>query len=140
MIHVVGNCTVDVTFRLERFPRPGETLIAYLTGLQQTSPVVPTGEPAPANPLAIVRQYREIFETNIYEILLDERRVRVTPSYVGLTPGLAGVYQINFTVPESQERRTTQVLLYRVFCFRIFGGCSSPNAASFSDPVTLPVR
>jgi ribokinase len=28
VIHVVGNCTVDVFFRLERFPEPGETLIA----------------------------------------------------------------------------------------------------------------
>lgn len=28
MIHVVGNCTVDLVFRLDAFPRPGETVIA----------------------------------------------------------------------------------------------------------------
>lgn len=27
-IHVVGNCTVDVFFRVQRFPEPGETLLA----------------------------------------------------------------------------------------------------------------
>src|SRR3954454_14643850 len=28
MIHVVGNATIDVVIRLERFPMPGETLVA----------------------------------------------------------------------------------------------------------------
>ena len=27
-VHVVGNCTIDTFFRLDRFPEPGETLIA----------------------------------------------------------------------------------------------------------------
>ena len=27
-VHVVGNCTIDTIFRLDRFPEPGETLIA----------------------------------------------------------------------------------------------------------------
>lgn len=27
-IHVVGNCTIDLVFRLQRFPEPGETLLA----------------------------------------------------------------------------------------------------------------
>jgi ribokinase len=28
MIHVVGNCTVDVVFRVDHFPEPGETVLA----------------------------------------------------------------------------------------------------------------
>ena len=32
-IHVVGNCTIDLILAVERFPAPGETLIA--TGLRR---------------------------------------------------------------------------------------------------------
>ena len=78
---------VDAT----RPAKPGEYLVIYLVGMGATNPSVASGQAAPSTePLA---------------------RVTVTPTltiggqnasivYAGLTPGFAGLYQINFQVPD----------------------------------------
>ena len=66
--------------------KPGEFLIIYLTGMGGTSPGVPSGE---ASPAATV--------TAEATVTVDGQKAAVP--YAGLTPGFAGLYQINFQVP-----------------------------------------
>ncbi len=67
----------------------GDTIVIYLTGLGQTSPAVPEGVAAPLDPLARAAVTPQVS-------LGD---VPLPVAYAGLTPTLAGVYQINAQVP-----------------------------------------
>ncbi len=69
--------------------RRGDTVVAYLTGMGRTWPVVESGAPAPYHPLA------EVVETPVVTLGGFELPV----AYAGLTPGLVGVNQINVRVP-----------------------------------------
>jgi uncharacterized protein (TIGR03437 family) len=67
----------------------GETVSLFLTGLGAVNPLVPDGSAGPSDPLSQA--------TN--PITVDVGGIAATVSYVGLAPQLAGLYQINFTVP-----------------------------------------
>jgi len=69
--------------------RRGETLLLFLTGLGAVSPTIADGSAAPSNPLSIV--------TADVKVYIGGRLATVI--FKGLAPGLAGLYQINFTVP-----------------------------------------
>jgi uncharacterized protein (TIGR03437 family) len=80
--------------------RVGDALVIYALGLGATSPAVAAGVPSPVDPLART--------TVNYTVALGGGTIitptTVTPFYVGLTPGLVGLYQINFTVPAEAPR------------------------------------
>jgi uncharacterized protein (TIGR03437 family) len=67
----------------------GEILETYGSGLGQTNPTVPAGEPSPAPPAwaAVTPQ-----------VTIGYQPARVT--FAGLAPGLASVYQVNVVVPD----------------------------------------
>lgn len=67
---------------------PGEVLVSFWTGLGQTSPIVPAGTPAPANPPA---------ESAKPDVTIGGQPAKVT--FAGLAPGFAGLYQVNVAVP-----------------------------------------
>jgi uncharacterized protein (TIGR03437 family) len=67
----------------------GETIQIFLTGLGVVSPTSPAGAAGPSDPLSKVTGNLQVFIDG-YE---------ATPSYAGLAPGLAGLYQINVVVP-----------------------------------------
>jgi uncharacterized protein (TIGR03437 family) len=69
--------------------KPGEYLVAYLAGMGLTDVQVEDGAPSPSNPLAYVSVPPGV--------TLGGKSVKVT--FAGLTPGLVGLYQINFQVP-----------------------------------------
>jgi uncharacterized protein (TIGR03437 family) len=70
---------------------PGEFLVIYLAGMGRTDQKVPSGEASPADPLARP-------ETSpVLTIAGQEAQI----FFAGLTPGLVGLYQINFQVPEN---------------------------------------
>jgi uncharacterized protein (TIGR03437 family) len=69
--------------------KAGEVLEMYGTGIGATDPVVAAGQPAPANPVArAVMQPVVRLGTAVASVLFS-----------GLTPGLAGVAQVNIVVP-----------------------------------------
>jgi uncharacterized protein (TIGR03437 family) len=68
---------------------PKDVLTIYLTGMGQTSPAVGTGQPAPANPLALAA----------VQPVVTLGGAALTVGYAGMTPGEIGVYQIVATVP-----------------------------------------
>jgi uncharacterized protein (TIGR03437 family) len=68
----------------------GEILETYGSGLGQTNPAVPAGEPSPASPLA--------WAIITPQVTIGSQPARVT--FAGLAPGLASVYQVNVQVPD----------------------------------------
>ena len=70
--------------------KKGETILIYLTGLGDVSPTATEGTAGPSSPLSLATdQYIAVY--------IDGNQA--TTSYVGLAPGLAGLYQINVQVP-----------------------------------------
>jgi uncharacterized protein (TIGR03437 family) len=67
----------------------GEMLEMYGTGLGATDPAVPGGDASPANPVAQARLTPAVLIGNVPAPVL----------WAGLTPGLAGVYQVDVVVP-----------------------------------------
>lgn len=128
--------------------RPGEVIIAYLTGMRYTEPRVPTGEPSPFDPLAVVREYMEYAGIVDYYLKMGSNLAvtasQTNPSYVGLTPGSVGVYQINFAIPASETGGNKQIVLVLHTCVPGFRTCLSPSGAAhnyyYSSPVLIPVQ
>ena len=78
--------------------RAGDVLTIYAIGLGPTSPSVATGQPAPASPLAnLITTPMVRFGDNLFA-------PEVTPSFAGLAPGYAGLYQVNVTVPANTQK------------------------------------
>lgn len=69
--------------------RAGENLVVFMTGLGQVDGDLASGQAAPAVPLLRV----------LAPVQVDMGSVPVTPDFAGLSPGLAGVYQVNLAVP-----------------------------------------
>jgi uncharacterized protein (TIGR03437 family) len=75
----------------ERPAAAGDVLIIYATGLGPVTQRIISGAPAPANPLAGVR------DANISVRFGDVAAQEVF--FAGLTPGFVGLYQVNVRVP-----------------------------------------
>lgn len=126
--------------------QPGETVIGYLTGIPlRTVPEVPSGEAAPLSPPALVpRSLQPIPRERLasfFSIRFGDNPVTSTiyavPSFLGLTPGLAGVFQANFMIPASWDRGTTKIVLTRE---RIAGiTVSGTLEVTHSTPVVIPI-
>jgi uncharacterized protein (TIGR03437 family) len=74
--------------------RPGEVIVLYATGLGEVSPPLAAGE-IPRAPASLKR----LSEFNVFldGAPVDPGRVL----YAGVTPGFAGLYQINLHLPET---------------------------------------
>lgn len=72
---------------------PGEYVVLYASGMGKTDNPAPSGGASPTDPLA-----RPITTVSL---TLDGANVPV--AFAGLTPGLVGLYQINFQVPATAK-------------------------------------
>jgi uncharacterized protein (TIGR03437 family) len=77
--------------------QPGETVVAYLSGLGTTVPSVVEGQAAPASPLANTVNDFDVFVGGT-EACGSETNATPCP-FVGLAPYLANVYQFNIPIP-----------------------------------------
>lgn len=80
---------------------PGEPLVLYVTGLGPLDQNLPDGYGAPTNPLANT--------IDPFRVILDNEDCTVF--FSGLTPGLVGVYQINFYVPKDAASGNLQIYI-----------------------------
>jgi uncharacterized protein (TIGR03437 family) len=88
----------------------GETVQLFLTGLGAVSPAVTAGTAAPAaQPFATVPGPVDVF---IDDNNGNSSQAKV--AYQGLAPGLAGLYQVNFTVPSGLVLNSTGVTQFVV--------------------------
>ena len=78
--------------------KPGDVIVIYGIGFGQTSPLAMEGQASnsgsAASPLQIIRNVTVTFGGGF-----SGRASTVVPSFVGLTPTAAGLYQVNVTVP-----------------------------------------
>jgi len=70
--------------------RAGDVLVMYASGLGAVTPAVAAGLPAPGNPLSSI---------DPTAIQLQVGSVTVPVQFAGLSPGFAGLYQLNFALP-----------------------------------------
>jgi hypothetical protein len=82
--------------------KPGEELVIYTLGLGVTTPAVKEGEasPTPAATVSVGLDFD--FSPNAGPSTPSQRRDPGTPPlpvFAGLSPGSAGLYQVNFVVP-----------------------------------------
>jgi uncharacterized protein (TIGR03437 family) len=74
--------------------QPGETLVMYAYGLGATQPAVPAGTVSPTPAAVINRHFSLVLDYDCGTI------VTTIPTFIGLTPGQVGLYQVNFVVPQ----------------------------------------
>lgn len=79
----------------------GSYMTIYALGLGQTSPAVRSGEASPSNPLAVVPGNNLVYFGNGG---LFGTPVSQIPQFIGLTPGLVGLYQINVSIPSNAPK------------------------------------
>ena len=116
----------------------GETLIGYLTGLAGTAPVIPTGQASPYSPLAVVPQTTVQMSPRVREYaIITYTPVSAAITFLGLAPGLVGVYQVNFVLPSSVPAGDLKIQFQFHYCEDacFFGG----QGWTYSKPVLLPV-
>ncbi|HLG99246.1 MAG TPA: IPT/TIG domain-containing protein [Bryobacteraceae bacterium] len=75
----------------------GETVVLYLTGLGAVSPPVPDGVAAPSKTLSKTTSVQTIYLNGDCPNSPNCDASNIV--YQGLTPGYAGLYQVNFTIP-----------------------------------------
>jgi len=104
----------------------GEAIAVYVTGLGPVSPPSADGAPSPTSPLSKA--------TDTIDVYVDN--VQATVSYSGLAPGFAGLYQINFTVPQIPDTGLVNLDLfdenngaYNSIASIAVGGSSSTSVA-----------
>jgi hypothetical protein len=87
--------------------QPGEEIVIWAFGLGQTTPTPKTGQasPTPAATLSSRLYLQFDFRSNAMPSPPYINRTAPmpppTPTFVGLTPGQVGLYQINVTIPSS---------------------------------------
>ena len=94
----------------------GDVVVIYATGLGAVSPGVPAGHAAPAEPLS----------HTVDKVLVTIGGVPAEVLFAGLTPGSAGLYQVNARVPAGVPSGTAAVIL--------------AVAGQESPPVTISLR
>lgn len=104
---VVVNADGSLAIEGGRAARRGDVITIYAVGLGATSPAVTTGAGSPAQePLARVTPAPRVVFGNAF-MGADP----VDPLFVGLTPGLVGLYQINVIIPEEAGAGSVQIAL-----------------------------
>ncbi len=93
----------------------GEIINAWLSGMGETTPGVPPGYPAFADPLSVfVFRVTPRFADRALMTFTTGSDVEVL--FAGLAPGLVGVNQINFRIPEDAGSGRIGIALRRESC------------------------
>ena len=100
----------------------GETVQIFLTGLGAVTPPVTAGAAAPSSPLS---------QTLLPDVYIDG--VLATTVFAGLTPGSAGLYQLNVTIPTGVTAHSTVSIEVDTFD-------SGNNLLSVNTQATIPIQ
>jgi len=85
--------------------KAGDVLTIYCIGMGPTTPSVATGQAAPSSePFARLSSTPTVSFGGLFP-------VTVTPSFAALTPGSAGLYQVNVTVPSNAPKGTATLVI-----------------------------
>ncbi len=105
---------------------PGDTIEVFLSGLGTVYPTVPDGAAPPVSPLSYT----------VNTVMADVDGTTATVVFAGLAPTLAGLYQVNVTIPTS----TTAGLHFLDFGVSNPSDTSNPfNLEAYTQQVLIPV-
>jgi uncharacterized protein (TIGR03437 family) len=122
--YAVAQHAVDHTAVTKANPaRPGETITAYTTGLLPSWPPPPIAVPVPSTPL-FAADTSFVSATN------------ATLLFVGLSPGSAGLGQVNFVIPEDASPGDFRLSI-EVLCNMIDVPCQTSSHAYTSTVVPV---
>ena len=99
----------------------GDYLVVFCTGLGAVTNTPPTGSPAQSDPLSVA----------ITTATITIAGLPANVAFAGLTPGLAGMYQINVQVPAAAASGNSVQL--------VMNDGDAPSIVSVPFPVVLPV-
>ena len=111
----------------DRPAKIGETVSVFLTGLGAVTPAVADGAVAPIDPYSLASS----------TIGADIGNVTATVGYAGLAPGLAGLYQVNLTIPTGVSVGTNSLDIFGPDSYTQIA--TIPVAAASASAVTSPV-
>jgi len=95
----------------------GDFIVIYCSGLGEVAPLVPTGSPAPLDHLT----------STVNPVTVTIGGVNAPVQFAGLTPGFAGLYQVNAMVPQGVAPGASVII-------------SIAEMGQFSSPVTMAVH
>ena len=126
----------------------GELVIAYATGMGAVEPPVSSGAAASSQPAPAVILYPG--EPDGLKVFLCQsepscapqgQRIFATALFAGLSPGNAGVYQINFRVPDDAPIGDVEFGVRRSYCYDAPCTLMSPFGELFeSERVKLAIQ
>ncbi len=96
---------LDINFRLvdaDNPVRPGDAVQVYATGLGLTDRPVATEQGAPADPLASAAEKVRVTVGGLDAAVL----------FAGLSPGYAGLYQVNLVIPQGVAPGNAELVIY----------------------------
>ena len=88
-VYVIGPGGVETLANQNAPAQAGYAVVIYCVGLGGVAPAVNSGDISPSGPLASATA----------PVTVTFGNKTVTAAFAGLTPGLAGLYQVNVTVP-----------------------------------------
>lgn len=100
-----GSLPFPTSFSQPGYPaypaKAGDVLTLYAIGLGATSPSVATGQASP-----VAEPFARLVTTPLIRFGDNPFSPTVTPSFAALSPGFAGLYQINVTIPAGLPKGT----------------------------------
>jgi len=129
--------------------KAGETIIGYATGIEPPSPSVPAGQATPDSPLYWVPQTSEFLTVDLHTLYIAGGGVTFGAAtgagllFMGLAPGMVGVYQVNFVMPNVESGVATVTLGQTTCVPNVIDACQNPNSIVFAkgqSTVLIPVQ
>jgi uncharacterized protein (TIGR03437 family) len=138
--YVIAQRAVDFSLVTAGNPaRPGEWIVAYGTNFGDVFNPPPDGAPTPLDRLFPADLGGPVPWQFVARLRQNGGEVTLTSNFIGLAPGMVGVYQLNIKMPDTLQPGDAQFYVQRSrFCgFFFVQGCGRGLVVDISLPAKL---